>query len=105
MGTSCFVAMNASVETPAQGTRPWEGQAHFSDIFPVFSRLSLHLVFLKSCQSQVFWGLGTMMPELLGDGCSSERVSLGLGSLHSRAVAPLPVLFPPTFIFPHRLRS
>lgn len=69
-------------------------------IFPVFSRLSLYLVFLNSFQSQVSWGLGTITTELFGDACPSERVSTALGSLHSRAVAPLAVFSPSHFYFP-----
>lgn len=68
-------------------------------IFPVFSRLSLYLVFLNSFQSQVSWGLGTFAIEIFGDACPSERVSTALGSLHSRAVAPLAVP-PPLLLFP-----
>lgn len=71
-------------------------------IFPVLSRLSLYLVFLNSFQSQVSWGLGTFTTEIFGDACPRERVSTALGSLRSRAVAPLAVRPPPppNFYFP-----
>lgn len=70
-------------------------------VFPVFTGLSLYLVFLKSFQSQVAWGLDNISTEVFGGGTyPSERVSVGLDTLRGRAVAPLTVLFSPTFISP-----
>lgn len=97
MGTSSFTAMHQW-----RHEHQAAGMARLTSvtIFPVFSRLSLYLVFLKSFQSQVSWGLGTISADLFGNACSSKRVRMCLGSLHGRAAASLTVLFSHTFISP-----